>query len=202
MRLVATVFLLVFFLPFHTQPPPVRSIDAAQAEPGEVLSLLNGQEFKTNRQLLVSKGKGAFDAFDRLLKSKTLNNVQTARVFIVLKEVDADRSMFIEHAVSNFSNSDSMVRMRAVELLSVIGTSKDTAGLHVLLSDKVTTVGYNAANAMKQIGEKIDLLAFDIWLNATNHKFESLEKQNDHNELVRHVKKCKDDLVKKLASKD
>jgi len=158
-----------------------------------VRNLLNGAEFKEERQKLIAGGEHYFRAYETILTDPKAKTHEVARIFNVIREVKADRSRFLEHAASALAHEDGWVRGSAVQLLADIGSRAVAAPIVALLSDgeKVADQvnAYLAAKALAALGGPREVIAMDTWLLGVSHR--------DDRHLRAHVKKWRDELEKR-----
>ncbi len=161
-----------------------------------VRELLNGREFKEERQQLIDMAERACPAFDFVFSDPKANSHEIARVFGVLAQVRVDRRQFLDHAIVGLAHSDASVRWAAVRLLEDIGSSDEASPVVALLSDgeKVAdkVIAYAAAKTLSVIGGRREVTAMDAWLLGSAHR--------DDQHLRAHVKKCREELDKRLKA--
>lgn len=160
--------------------------------------LFTANEFKEQREALISHGEKLFQAYERILADKNATRREIGGIFGVLIEVQADRSRFLERAVAELASPDSGVRRNAVRLLAEIGSQRDTPPVHSLLSDEDFTVGVAAAMTIQAIGGSRDLAALNTWLAVSNDKRYSSEYRKQYEVLREHVTKARDGLKQRL----
>ena len=163
-------------------PPP-------REEGPSVRGLLNGVEFKEDRQRLIEMGEKAFPAYEAILADQKATPEEVARVFGVLCYVQADRCRFLKHALSRLRDADWGVRLSAVHLLREIGNAANGPAVVALLSDRLE-VAYAAAKTLAIIGGPRELEVMDAWLRGPSQRGD---------ELRQHVQKCRDALKERLA---
>jgi hypothetical protein len=88
------------------------------------------------------------------------------------------------------TDARSAIRTSAVQLLGAIGNERDTTSIMPFLSDDDAGVRYATAKSLARIGAQRDLEAMDAWLKNGKHP-------NDGDYMI-HVKKCRDELEKRL----
>jgi hypothetical protein len=133
--------------------------------------------------------KKVFSAFEAIL-SKPKDISEVLDIFGVLRDLQGDRSRFIEYAVRGLTYTKDEVRFRAVELLEVIGTTAESPPVIALLSDESTRAVKSAARTLVAIGGERELIAMDVWLQGASHR--------DDADLRQRVKKSRDALQKRL----
>ena len=170
--------------------PNLLTPAVTEAEIKQVRGLLNGCEFKEQRAVLIKMGNKVYPAFQVILADSNSEPVHIERAMGVIASVSGERGQFIDPAVHYLSDRAWEVRWSAVHLLEEIGSSRDTAPVVALLSDERREVSYAAAKALIAIGDQRTVAAMDVWLNSGNHR--------DIEQLLAHVKKCRDELKERL----
>ncbi len=160
--------------------------------------MLTAIEFKDDRKLLVQHGEKIFPSFERILADRDANSTELTRLFIVLSALKADRSRFLEPAVTKLSHSDKSVRRVAVSFLGEIGSERDASPIVALLADEEFTVGVSAAKTLSTIGGPRELAALNVWLTVTKPETYSKEWQGRYDSLRRNVTNSRDALKARL----
>ncbi len=145
---------------------------------------------------LLALGDRAFPAYLRILAAKDITAREVGRIFGIVVNVKADRSQFLEHAVAGLASSDDGLRRSSLHLIAGIGSSRDSAPIVALLSDKEWTVCIAAAKALAKIGDQRTLTAMNVWLNSSSPR-------KDRNELFdksfrEDIAKYRDELKQRL----
>jgi hypothetical protein len=178
-------------------PPNEAKIPDSPAEPVKVVAaLLNGIEFKEQRQTLIKMGERAFPAFEAILADPESDPGHVARIFVVLMAVDADRRRFLDPTVMRLADPNDDVRSRAVRLLALIGSEKEAPSVVALLSDKEWTNAIAAAKTLAAIGDRRAVAAMDVWLKASGRQADRTEDADA--ELREYVAKYRDELKQRL----
>ncbi len=168
---------------------PCVPVASAQSDLS-IRNRLGGIEFD-DRQDLIRMGEKAFPAFETILNDPEAKLGEIIRILGLLSDVDADRSRFLEHAVRRTADTIPQIRSNAARLLGKIGTIAEASPLVALLSDKNEVSVNAAATALAAIGGPRELVALDAWLLGVAHA--------DYPQLREHVKKCRTELVERLA---
>ena len=141
--------------------------------------------------LIIRLGDKTFPELEEILNDPKARPVEIYRAFYFISKIDADRSRFLEHAVRRTSDPTDQIRSTAARLLGKIGTIAEASPLVALLSDKDEVVVNAAATSLAAIGGPRELVALDAWLLGVAHA--------DYPQLREHVKKCRAELVERLA---
>lgn len=141
--------------------------------------------------LIIQLGEKTFPEFEEILSDPKARPVEIYRTFYYIAEINADRSRFLEHAVQRASDPNDQIRSTAARLLGKIGSVTEASLLVALLSDKDFVAVNAAATALAAIGGPRELVALDAWLLGVAHA--------DYPQLREHVKKCRTELVERLA---
>jgi len=148
------------------------------------------------QRALIQLGERVFPIFRAILVAKDVQDREISRMFGTLAEMKADRSQFLEHVIAGLSNESAGVRGAAVQLLAQIGSTRDTAPIVALLSDKEWTNSISAAKTLAAIGDRRALAAVDIWLNSSSPRQHDGDKLSE--QLRKHVTKYRDELRQRL----
>jgi hypothetical protein len=189
-RRVAIALSLVLLFPSLSlgQPAPPKKITVEYVR--DILGTDTIEEWR-GRDKLVSLGTAAFLVYDAILADPNHHSLERARIFDVLKDVEGDRSRYVELAIQSLSHADTPLRYAALRLLAKIGSKADTAPVVALLFDEERLIVYEAAETLVAIGSRRDLVAFDAWLrNAATNKLDSL--------IIEGIQKRRDALKKRL----
>jgi hypothetical protein len=155
----------------------------------KVIDLLRGNDFD-GYQELVNMGAKAFPIYEEILTDPNADDGDVGRVLLVIGNVKTDRRRFIKRAVSRLTDRDFGVRLNAVLLLKDIGSPAETSPVVALLSDKRVEIIYAAAKTLAAIGGPNEVVAMEVWLRGASDR--------DDPKLLRHVRKCRDALKKRL----
>jgi hypothetical protein len=158
--------------------------------PETIREWLDGEEFH-HQDDLRKIGPKVFSVFEDILRDPKARWWEVSRIFLVVQKIPGDRHRFIEPAIQHLTDSNEVVRSNAVHLLGTIGSAKETAPMVALLTDPERIVVNAAATALASIGGPREVIALDIWLRGNSHR--------DDGQLRRHVKKCRDDLQRRIV---
>lgn len=156
----------------------------------EVREVLDRDEFKVQRSVLIKLGKKAFPAYEAILRDTKSDPIHLVCVLNVVSVVPEDRSRFVEPTVLRLADPHRGVRYNATMLLGKIGSSRDALPVVALLADQQIENVYAAANTLAAIGDYRTVTAMDVWLVSGN--------RFDDAHLLAHVKKCRDELKARL----
>jgi hypothetical protein len=160
---------------------------------GEVRQMLKVMDnFDDGPDILMKHGASMFPAYSGILASKNYTEGQLSCIFWIVKHIEADRSQFLEDAVTALAHTDVNVRRSALGLLTQIGSARDAAPIAALLADPEITVVYRAAKALEGIGDRRALTALDVWLVCGQGR--------EVPELLEAVTKSRDALRRRLDS--
>jgi hypothetical protein len=111
---------------------------------------------------LIRRGKRMFPIYLKLLSNPCVGLNEKARLLYVVRQVDADRSMFIDSAVALMllQTKTTFVHHSATHLLTKIGGPKEAMRVAPLLSDSDPDARANTAYLMAEIGgaDALDVL--------------------------------------------
>lgn len=185
---------LVFYREAITAAPP--PLDVQNVE--EVRAVFHAHDYdermEKRRQYLVRMGEKAFPAYEAILVDPKAQHNEVSGLFVILRDVKADRRRFRRHAISRLTDSNKGVRRCAVTLLGHIGGSTEASSIVALLSDEDRSIAYASAKALSAIGGPNEVVAMDVWLRGVSHR--------DDRQLREHVQKCRDELKKRLDAKN
>jgi HEAT repeat protein len=186
--------------PNRPQPSPAT---VATAKVEKVREMLNdiawsalqpaSQQIEIRRPLM-EMGEDAFPAFEVLLADRETKPHIVRAAIEVLIAIKVDRKRFTDLVGGRLADEDWGVQWKALVLLGQIGSEQDSAPVVALLSAKEINVHYAAADTLSKIGGKRELVAMNAWLKAGGAD----RKDED---FVWHVKKCRDELEKRLKDK-
>jgi|GEM_PF-5073635 len=169
----------------------------------EVRDLINRDELyesKMKLKELVRHGEKLFPIYHRILNAKDVTRWDLCGVFDTLKHIKGDRSSFIEPALAALAHPHVSPRRAAMELLTKIGSVKDTVPIVALLSDKEYTIAIAAAKALSEMGDRRSLAAMNVWLNSSSDRKPDEEKLQA--EVRKYVIQYRDDLKARLAKEE
>lgn len=157
-----------------------------------IRDLLHGPKF-SGRAGLVKQGPALFLAFETILADPQVTDQECLRILDVLCEVKGDKRRFFDGAFRALWAGEKEVRRPAGRLLRQIYIPDDGSPLVALLSSVNQGVGRDAADLLADVGGPRELVALDAWLLvSSDFRFGDLKP---------HVKKCRDRLARRLASK-
>ncbi len=169
--------------------------DMTASDESAVRELLKAIEFKQGARDELAKLGGyssnAFPLYARILDDPKENGRMAVRTLIVLSEIKADRSQFLERAVAKLAHTRPSVRRTAVGLLAQIGSERDAAPIVALLWDEAWEIPFAAADTLVAIGDRRSLAAMDVWLNSSIHYADAAGQR-------KHVIKCREELKARL----
>ena len=181
---------------------PIRGkpVELTKANEKEIRSVLNDDHTLDRDALSKSNGLSqlALPLYGRILDNPDSDAHLVVRTLVVLIEIKADRSTFVDRAILKLADPRAKVRSYAVSLLGNIGSERDTAPIVALLADEEFTVGVAAAKALSIIGGPRELAALNIWLTVTKPENYSKEWQGRYESLRKNVTNSRDALKERL----
>lgn len=113
---------------------------------------------------LARDGTRHYNVYHKILTAHEPSWPTVVTVYLVLRQINADKSLFRDPTIALLNSSDLQLRRVAVGFLSDIGTHQDTPPVVALLWDKDPSIVYLAASTLSKIGTRQDLVAINIWL--------------------------------------
>jgi len=146
--------------------PPAPQKDKPAVDEARIRWVLNDEEGIDRKELTKVGGlsPAAFPLYARILDNPKEDPNIVAGILWCVKEIKADRSQFLDRAVTRLADVDNSVRRTALSLLAQIGSARDEAPIVALLSDKEWTNAIAAAKTLAAIGDRRALAAMDVWL--------------------------------------
>ncbi|MBY0456492.1 MAG: HEAT repeat domain-containing protein, partial [Gemmataceae bacterium] len=193
---------LVFLVCGLAQNAPARAPVPKQAGPtvAEVREVVAGysgavainrlDDTKPAEALLALK-EAAFPAYRVILADPKSTELEVSGVLLMIQCVQAPKAKFLPLVVPHLNHENWWVRVKAVRLVTEIGTGEECPILVALLSDCDPVVRNRAAEALVALGGAKELLAFDVWLRTAPGR-------REEERFVRHNKECRDKLDKRL----
>ncbi len=126
------------------------------------------------------------------MQSDTVSDESIKEAFNTLAQLPGDRKEFALPVLKKLTSDSPAIRLGAIQLISQIGTARETSPMHALLLDDDETVKYAAAKCIREIGGKRDVLALDLWLRSGHW-----HNDKKHKDFVR---ECREALDKRLKA--
>lgn len=143
------------------------------------------------RGTLREYGEKAFPAFEVILRDPKSTADEIGGVIGALNFIPANRRRFRPLVAPYLAHAEAGVRHTAVGLMVEIGTIEEGPILVALLSDENTVIGNQAATALAKTGGRTEVIAMDAWLRGGS-------AHRGNGDYLIHVKKCRDELEKRL----
>jgi hypothetical protein len=170
--------------------PPLDRKEERQIRAALRWGCLDDPEELKKYHYLLGMGEKAFPVYEAILSDPKVTSDEVGRVFLVIDGKKADSRRFRKYAVAHLADADFGNRLNAVILLKDIGSSAEASPVVAFLSDERVEPIYAAARTLAAIGGSREVVALDVWLRVNSRR--------DDDKLQQHVKKCRDELKRRL----
>lgn len=139
---------------------------------------------------LFTRAESLRPAFRAILADPNSEPQKVSGTFAILINVKIHELAFTELAIRRLTDTNSGVRSESLRYLERFGGLEESSKILPLLCDNDMIVRYLAARVIAKLGVQSDLTTIDAWLKNG--------KLPQDGEYLIHVKKCRDELEKRL----
>ncbi len=170
--------------------PPLTMEEERQIREALCWGCLDDPEELKKYHYLLRVGEKAYPIYEAILSDPKVTPEAVTKVYLLIDGEKPGARRFREYAVTHLTHADPGIRADALILLKDIGSSVEASPAVALLSDEDVSVRYAAARTLAAIGGSREVVAMDAWLRGVTYR--------DKVEFRQHVKKCRDELKRRL----
>ena len=193
-------------LPFVARPLDQRAVD--------LLRRMGSIEFPQEYQAQILSHPDTQDALEILLRDPRCRPAFVSRALFLISRMPAPPNRYRRPTLYRLTDTNDVVRSRALQLLVQIGSPTDIVAIIPLLSDEGPSSRYGSAKTLSAIGDHRTVAVFDVWLAGISWEaYGTLYRKHvvEHRDLlikslardrIPHVSSPADDAVRQMTNAD